>query len=79
MCRAGFCGPSPKWLQRNRPAKIPTAIAEKTTRPAAPIQTPMPQNAATMVVAQKTVGDLGPAWDADMYFKRVSARKEIAR
>lgn len=31
------------------------------------------------IVAQKTVGDLGPAWDAPMYFNRVSASREIAR
>lgn len=31
------------------------------------------------IVAQKTVGDLGPAWDAAMYFNRVSESKEIAR
>ena len=33
----------------------------------------------TAIVAQKTVGDLGPAWDAAMYFDRVSESKEIAR
>ena len=31
------------------------------------------------VVAQKTVGDLGPVWPATMYFNRVSGSKEIAR
>ncbi|HOB74658.1 MAG TPA: sugar kinase [Phycisphaerae bacterium] len=31
------------------------------------------------IVAQKTFGDLGPAWDAAMYFDRVSESKEIAR
>ena len=31
------------------------------------------------IVAQKTIGDLGPAWNAAMYFSRVSASKEIAR
>ena len=31
------------------------------------------------VVAQKTVGDLGPVWPARMYYNRVSASKEIAR
>lgn len=31
------------------------------------------------IVAQKTIGDLGPAWDAAMYFSRVSESKEIAR
>ncbi len=31
------------------------------------------------IVAQKTIGDMGPAWDAAMYFSRVSASKEIAR
>ncbi len=31
------------------------------------------------VVAQKTVGDLGPVWPAEMYFNRVSGGKEIAR
>jgi 2-dehydro-3-deoxygluconokinase len=31
------------------------------------------------IVAQKTVGDMGPAWDAAMYFGRVSESKEIAR
>ncbi len=31
------------------------------------------------IVAQKTVGDLGPAWPAAMYFNRVSGSKEIAR
>jgi 2-dehydro-3-deoxygluconokinase len=31
------------------------------------------------IVAQKTVGDMGPVWDAPMYFKRVSASKEISR
>jgi 2-dehydro-3-deoxygluconokinase len=33
----------------------------------------------TAIVAQKTIGDLGPAWDAAMYFNRVSESKEIAR
>lgn len=31
------------------------------------------------IVAQKTIGDMGPCWDAPMYFNRVSASKEIAR
>jgi hypothetical protein len=31
------------------------------------------------IVAQKTVGDIGPVWDARMYFDRVSESKEIAR
>lgn len=31
------------------------------------------------IVAQKTIGDMGPAWDVGMYFDRVSASKEIAR
>ncbi len=31
------------------------------------------------IVAQKTVGDMGPVWDVSMYFNRVSASKEIAR
>jgi 2-dehydro-3-deoxygluconokinase len=31
------------------------------------------------IAAQKTVGDMGPAWDVGMYFDRVSASKEIAR
>ena len=31
------------------------------------------------IVAQKTIGDMGPTWDAAMYFKRVSASKEIDR
>jgi 2-dehydro-3-deoxygluconokinase len=31
------------------------------------------------IVAQKTVGDMGPVWDVGMYFDRVSASKEIAR
>lgn len=31
------------------------------------------------IVAQKTIGDMGPAWDAAMYFSRVSASKEISR
>jgi len=31
------------------------------------------------VVAQKTIGDMGPVWDVGMYFNRVSASKEIAR
>ncbi len=31
------------------------------------------------IVAQKTVGDMGPAWDAAMYFNRVSESREIAR
>lgn len=31
------------------------------------------------IVAQKTVGDMGPVWDAQMYFDRVSQSKEIAR
>lgn len=30
------------------------------------------------IVARKTVGDLGPAWDAPMYFNRVSQSKKIA-
>jgi hypothetical protein len=30
------------------------------------------------IVAQKTIGDMGPPWDAGMYFSRVSASKEIA-
>ncbi len=33
----------------------------------------------TAIVAQKTVGDMGPVWDAAMYFNRVSESKEIAR
>jgi len=33
----------------------------------------------TAIVAQKTVGDMGPTWDASMYFKRVSASREISR
>lgn len=33
----------------------------------------------TAIVAQKTIGDMGPTWDAPMYFKRVSASREIAR
>lgn len=31
------------------------------------------------IVAQKTIGDMGPVWDVRMYFDRVSASKEIAR
>jgi 2-dehydro-3-deoxygluconokinase len=31
------------------------------------------------IAAQKTVGDMGPAWDVGMYFNRVSESKEIAR
>ncbi len=31
------------------------------------------------IVAQKTVGDMGPVWDAPMYFNRVSQSKEISR
>lgn len=31
------------------------------------------------IVAQKTIGDMGPVWDVGMYFNRVSASKEIAR
>jgi 2-dehydro-3-deoxygluconokinase len=31
------------------------------------------------IVAQKTVGDMGPGWNVGMYFDRVSASKEIAR
>jgi len=31
------------------------------------------------IAAQKTVGDMGPVWDAAMYFNRVSESKEIAR
>ncbi len=31
------------------------------------------------IVAQKTIGDMGPVWDVSMYFNRVSASKEIAR
>jgi len=31
------------------------------------------------IVVQKTVGDMGPAWNVGMYFDRVSASKEIAR
>ncbi|HPD31264.1 MAG TPA: sugar kinase [Phycisphaerae bacterium] len=31
------------------------------------------------IVAQKTIGDMGPVWDVGMYFNRVSAGKEIAR
>lgn len=33
----------------------------------------------TAIVAQKTIGDMGPTWDTPMYFKRVSAGREIAR
>lgn len=33
----------------------------------------------TAIVAQKTIGDMGPVWDAAMYFNRVSESKEIAR
>jgi len=31
------------------------------------------------IVAQKTVGDLGPAWPVTMYFSRVSESREISR
>jgi sugar/nucleoside kinase (ribokinase family) len=31
------------------------------------------------IVAQKTVGDMGPAWPVTMYFNRVSESKEISR
>lgn len=31
------------------------------------------------IAAQKTVGDMGPAWNVKMYFDRVSQSKEIAR
>jgi len=31
------------------------------------------------IVAQKTVGDMGPAWSATEYFSRVSSNKEISR
>lgn len=31
------------------------------------------------IVAQKTVGDMGPGWNVGMYFDRVSASKEISR
>jgi hypothetical protein len=31
------------------------------------------------IAAQKTVGDMGPAWNVGMYFDRVSESKEIAR
>jgi len=31
------------------------------------------------IAAQKTIGDMGPVWDAAMYFNRVSESKEIAR
>ncbi len=31
------------------------------------------------IVAQKTVGDMGPAWPVGMYFNRVSESREIAR
>lgn len=31
------------------------------------------------IVAQKTIGDLGPAWPVAMYFNRVSESREIAR
>lgn len=31
------------------------------------------------ITAQKTIGDMGPVWDAAMYFSRVSESKEIAR
>lgn len=31
------------------------------------------------IAAQKTIGDMGPAWNVGMYFDRVSESKEIAR
>lgn len=31
------------------------------------------------IAAQKTVGDMGPAWNVGMYFNRVSESKEISR
>ncbi len=33
----------------------------------------------TAIVAQKTIGDMGPCWNAAMYFGRVSESREIAR
>jgi 2-dehydro-3-deoxygluconokinase len=43
------------------------------------IQTGLDLGNRMAVVAQKTVGDLGPVWPATMYFNRVSGSKEIAR
>lgn len=46
---------------------------------AARVKTGLDLGNRAAIVAQKTVGDMGPAWDAAMYFSRVSASKEIAR
>jgi 2-dehydro-3-deoxygluconokinase len=43
------------------------------------IQTGLNLGNRICVVAQKTVGDLGPGWRASDYFKRVSEAKEIQR
>ena len=43
------------------------------------IQTGLDLGNRMAVVAQKTVGDLGPLWPASMYFNRVSGSKEISR
>jgi len=31
------------------------------------------------IVAQKTIGDMGPAWPVTMYFARISGSREISR
>ncbi len=43
------------------------------------VQTGLDLGNRMAVVAQKTIGDLGPIWPANMYFNRVSGSKEIAR
>lgn len=64
---AGYLG-----IQRDGSVKEGTALADRVK-----IGLDLGNRAA--IVAQKTVGDLGPAWDAAMYFNRVSESKEIAR
>jgi len=57
----------------------PDGTFDDTLDIAARVKTGLDLGNRAAIVAQKTTGDLGPAWDADMYFKRVSAGKEIAR
>jgi len=46
---------------------------------AARVKTGLDLGNRSAIVAQKTIGDMGPPWNAAMYFERVSQSKEIAR
>ncbi len=64
---AGYLG-----LQRDGSVAPDAPLAER-------VKTGLDLGNRTAIVAQKTIGDMGPTWDVPMYFKRVSASREIAR